>query len=325
HLDAAQRQGPALGAAGAHGRPLARLPRRPPPSRPRGPAPVRVRAGGLGARRGGAPGAGRRAGAVSPADHGAGASPTVAGPGAEAPDSDDALLEWRREFPTVEATLHFISHSLGAMPRGVEESLRQYAQTWKARGIRAWDESWMAVPAEVAGLAERILNAEAGSVSLHANVTLAQASALSGVDFAPPRNRLVCTAEDFPSVLYLYEGLARRGVEVARVPVRSGHEVEEDDVLAAIDERTAIVAISHVLFRTSRVLDLQPIVRRAHAAGARVMIDAYQAVGTVPLNVAALDIDLLAGGSVKWLCGGPGAGYLYARPRARATLEPAFT
>src|SRR5439155_288616 len=194
-----------------------------------------------------------------------------------------------------------------------------------ARGIRAWDESWMAVPAEVAGLAERILGAEAGSVSLHANVTLAQASALSGVDFTPPRNRLVCTAEDFPSVLYLYEGLARRGVEVARVPVRSGHEVEEDDVLAAIDERTAIVAISHVLFRTSRVLDLQPIVRRAHAAGARVMIDAYQAVGTVPLNVAALDIDLLAGGSVKWLCGGPGAGYLYARPRARATLEPAFT
>jgi kynureninase len=180
----------------------------------------------------------------------------------------DALLDWRPEFPTVEATLHFISHSLGAMPRGVEESLRQYAQTWKARGIRAWEESWMEVPLEVAGLVEQILNAESGSVSLHANVTLAQAAALSAIDFAPPRNRLVCTAEDFPSVLYLYEGLARRGVEVVRVPARPGRRIAEEDVVAAIDERTAVVAVSQVLFRTSQLLDLAPIARRACEVGA---------------------------------------------------------
>jgi kynureninase len=239
--------------------------------------------------------------------------------------AEDALLAWRPEFPTVEATLHFVSHSLGAMPRGVEEALRLYAQTWKARGIRAWEEAWMNVPLEVAALLERILNAQAGSVSLHPNVTLAHASVLSALDFAPPRNRLVCTAEDFPSVLYLFEGLARRGVEVVRVPVRDGRRIEEADVVAAIDERVAVVAISHVLFRTSQVIDLAPIARRAREAGALTLIDAYQAVGTVPVDVQAAGVDLLAGGSIKWLCGGPGTGYLYASPRVAPRLEPALT
>jgi kynureninase len=237
----------------------------------------------------------------------------------------DPLLEWRGEFPTVEATLHFISHSLGAMPRGVEESLRQYAQTWKARGIRAWEEQWMAVPIEVAGLIERIIHAEAGSVSLHPNVSLAQAVALSAIDFKPPRHRLVCTAEDFPSVLYNYEGLKRRGAEIVTVPARDGRRIDEHDVVAAIDERVAVVAISHVMFRTSQVLDLAPIAKRAREAGALTLIDAYQSVGTVPVDVAALGLDLLSGGSVKWLCGGPGASYLYVSPAVAPRLEPAIT
>ena len=245
------------------------------------------------------------------------------GPGS--PPAEDALLEWRREFPTVEATLHFVSHSLGAMPRAAEESLRLYAQTWKARGIRAWEESWMAVPSEVAELIERIVGAEAGSVSLHPNVTLAHATALSALDFAPPRNRLVCTAEDFPSLLYLYQGLERRGVDVVRVPAGVGRGIEEQDVIAAIDERTAVVALSQVLFRTSQLLDVAPIARRAHEVGALTLIDAYQAVGTVPVDVRSLGVDLLAGGSVKWLCGGPGTAYLYVSPRVAARLEPALT
>jgi kynureninase len=211
------------------------------------------------------------------------------------------------------------------MPRGVEEALRQYAQIWKARGIRAWEESWMAVPAEVAAVVEHLIGAEAGSVSLHPNVTLAHATVLSAIDFAPPRNRLVCTDEDFPSILYLIEGLARRGVEVVRVPARGGRRIDEADVAAAIDERTAVVAVSHVLFRTSQLLDLAPIVRRAREAGALTLVDAYQAVGTVPVDVRALGVDLLAGGSVKWLCGGPGTAFLYAAPRVASRLEPALT
>ena len=240
------------------------------------------------------------------------------------PTTTDPLLEWRREFPSVETTLHFASHTLGAMPRGVEEGLRRYAQLWTMRGIRAWEEGWFTLPTEVGNIVAGLIGAAPGSVSMHENVTVAQAVALSAVDFTPPRNRLVCGAEDFPSVLYLYEGLARRGVEVVRVAAREGRTLEEDDVIAAIDERTAVVALSQVLFRTAQLLDVGRIARRALKAGALTMIDAYQAVGAVPVDVNAQGIDFLTGGSVKWLCGGPGAGYLYAGPRA-ARLEPALT
>ena len=237
----------------------------------------------------------------------------------------DPLLEWRPEFPTVESQLHFASHTLGAMPRGVEQALAGYAETWRTRGIRAWEEGWFALPTEVGNVLAGILHAAPGTVSLYENVTLAEAVVLSAVDFAPPRNRVVCTAEDFPSVLYLYEGLERRGAEVVRVAAREGRRIAEEDVIAAIDERTAVVAISHVLFRTAQVLDLAKIARRAREAGALTLIDAYQAVGTVPVDVEALGVDLLAGGSVKWLCGGPGAGYLYASPRVAPGLRAAVT
>jgi len=238
----------------------------------------------------------------------------------------DPLLDWRAEFPTVESTLHFISHSLGAMPRGVEEAMRRYTHTWKARGIRAWEESWFALPTEVGNLLAGILDAEPGSITMFENCTNAHNVALSAVDFTKPRDRLVCTAEDFPSELYLFEGLTRtRGASVVRVPPRDGRRMVEDDIVAAIDERTAVVAVSLVLFRTSQVLDLAPIVKRARQVGAVTLVDAYQAVGTLPVEVPALDVDFLAGGSVKWLCGGPGAGYLYVSPRVRSRLEPAVT
>ena len=238
----------------------------------------------------------------------------------------DPLLAYRPEFPIVEKTLHFASHTLGAMPRGAAAALARFAEEWNTHGIRAWEAGWFALPTETGNVLGGILNAEPGSISMHENVTNAEAIFLSGVEFSPGKNRLVCTAEDFPSVLYLYEGLARtRGVDVVRVPARAGHRIEESDVIAAIDERTAVVAISMVLFRSSKVLDVAKIARRAHEVGALVLIDAYQAVGTVPVDVRAMGIDALAGGSVKWLCGGPGAGYLYVSPRVAPRLKPAFT
>ncbi len=237
----------------------------------------------------------------------------------------DPLLAHRAEFPILARTLHFISHSLGAMPRGVFDSLERYARLWDERGIRAWEEGWLRQAVELGDLLAPLIGAEPGSISMHPNVTLAQAVALSCVEWRPPRNRLVCTEEDFPSVLYLYEGLERRGAEVVRVRARAGRRVPAQDIVAAMDERTAVVAVSHVLFRTAEVLDLAPICRRARELGALTLIDAYQSVGTVPLDVRALGVDLLTGGSVKWLCGGPGAGYLYCRPELAARLRPTLT
>jgi kynureninase len=220
------------------------------------------------------------------------------------------------------------------MPRGVEPALRRYMHLWMSRGIRAWDEEWFRLPLEIADVLASILGADPGTVTMTENVTVAQAVALSAVDFSGPRRRLVCTEEDFPSVLYLYEGLARRGAEVVRVEGRPApgdpagaalHHIEIGDLVAAIDERTAVVALSHVLFRTAELLDLGSVLRRARECGALVLVDAYQSVGTVPVDVKALDVDLMTGGSVKWLCGGPGAGWLYASPRVRDRLEPALT
>jgi kynureninase len=237
----------------------------------------------------------------------------------------DPLLEWRREFPTVESTLHFVSHSLGAMPRGVEDALARYARQWKTLGIRAWEADWFELPTRAGNLLAGLLNAEQGSISMHENVAVAQSVALSTIDFRPPRNRLVCTAEDFPSELYLYQELVRRGAELVSVPAREGRRIEAADVVAAIDGRTAVVAISHVMFRTAQILDVRPIFEAARAAGAVTLLDAYQSVGTVPVDVQALGADFLTGGSVKWLCGGPGAGYLYARPAHAARVKPAIT
>lgn len=241
------------------------------------------------------------------------------------PVTADPLLAWRARFPSVEGVLHFASHTLGAMPAEAESALVEYATAWGQRGIRAWEEKWMQVPGEVAGSVEQLIQAEPGSVSLHANVTMAQAVALSCLEFAPARNRVVCSAEDFPSVLYLYEGLVRRGAELVRVPARDGRRIEEADLIAAIDERTALVAVSHVLFRTSQLLDAAPLVAKARAVGAISMLDAYQSVGIVDVDVSALQPDFLTGGSIKWLCGGPGTGYLYVNPRVHARLHPALT
>ena len=237
----------------------------------------------------------------------------------------DPLLVHRGRFPILERALHFASHTLGAMPAEVETSLADYARTWNTRGIRAWEEGWMQVPREVGGGLEALLRAAPGSVSLHPNVTVAQAVAFSSIDFTPARPRVVCTAEDFPSVLYLYEGLERRGAEVVRVPAREGRRVEVEDVVAAIDERTAVVAVSHVLFRTAQAVDLAPIVRRAREMGALTLVDEYQAVGTLDVDVRAPGMDMATGGSIKWLCGGPGTGWLYVRPELAGKLAPAIT
>ena len=237
----------------------------------------------------------------------------------------DPLLAWRSRFPSVENVLHFASHTLGAMPAETADALAEYAESWSQRGIRAWEERWLGVPGEVAGSVAQLIGAEPGSISLHPNVTTAQAVVLSCLEFRAPRNRVVCTDEDFPSVLYLYEGLARRGAEIVRVRAHAGRRIDESDLLAAIDERTALVAVSHVLFRTSQLLDLGPVFAHARRVGALSMVDAYQSVGVVDVDVDSLGADFLTGGGIKWLCGGPGTGYLHVSPAIHAKLTPAFT
>jgi kynureninase len=227
------------------------------------------------------------------------------------------LLDYREGFPILADTTYLINHSLGAMPAEAEQRLLDYAHAWKTRGVLAWEEhGWWELPLTVGDQIARLIGAPAGSVSMHQNVTIAEAVVLSCFAFDGERRRVVYEEGNFPSIRYLYQ--AARGAEVVVAP-------DDEGVVEAIDERTLLVPVTHVLFRTGQIQDVEAIVARAHEAGALVVLDAYQSVGTVPLDVTALGVDFAVGGSVKWLCGGPGAAWLYVRPDLAQTLEPALT
>jgi len=218
-----------------------------------------------------------------------------------------------------------ISHSLGAVPRRVNERLREYADTWSSRSIRAWEEGWWEMPVTVGNLIGRIIGAGPGEVVMQQNVSTCVATVLSCFDWSRPRNKIVSEALNFPSNLYQCHALGKLGARVATVPSDDGIGVPLERMLAAIDDQTQLVLVSHVLFRSSFVQDLAAITRRTHEVGALVLADIYQSAGTVPIDVHAVGVDFATGGSVKWLCGGPGAAYLYVRRDLWPKLEPRFT
>jgi kynureninase len=235
------------------------------------------------------------------------------------------LAALRAQFPILAATTYMISNSLGAMPRGVDDSLREYAATWATRGVRAWAERWWTMAEEVGDAIAPFIGAPAGSVAMCENVTAAHMAILSTLPPPATRPRIVCSAADFPSIIYLLRAQGSLGYELTIVPAGDDGTADPEQIADAIDERTALVAVSHVLFRTSFILDPRPIVERAHAVGARVALDLYQAAGIIPVDLAALDVDFAAGGCLKWLCGGPGNAFLYVRPDLATTVRPRFT
>ncbi len=236
----------------------------------------------------------------------------------------DSLLNWREEFPILARSTYLISNSLGAMPRGVRDSLAGYADAWATRGVRAWegDGGWWVQPAVIGDLIAPLIGAGAGQVITQLNVTLANAMALSCFEFRPPRNRIVMTELEFSSVRYLYQAQRSQGAEIVMVPSDDGICVETGRVLEAIDERALLVPISHVLFRSACIQDVAAITRRAHEVGACVILDTYHSTGVLPYSVNELGVDFAVGGVLKWLCGGPGTAFLYVRPDLRARLVP---
>jgi len=235
------------------------------------------------------------------------------------------LLGWRGEFPILERSTYMISNSLGAMPRAVYESLQAYADSWAQRGVRAWEEGWWDMAVGVGAKIAPLIRTGPGEISLHQNVTQTQAVIASCFDFRGPRNKVVMTDLEFPSIQYFYHEQRRFGARVELVPSADSVRFELDKFLAAIDETTLLVPISLVLFRSSFIVDAKAIVEKAHRMGALVILDVFQGAGTIPIDVAALGVDFAVGGVLKWLCGGPGVAYLYVREDLRATLKPALT
>ena len=241
----------------------------------------------------------------------------------------DEMLSYRSRFPILKKTLYLINHSLGAMPERVYDRLRDYAEMWATRGIRAWEEGWWEMPVTVGDKIARIIGADPGSVAMHQNVSVCQSIIISCFDLSQKRNKIVYEAMNFPSVMYVYEAHARAfssgGARIVEVPSDDGVTIDTQRMVDAIDDQTLLVPISHVLFKSAYIQDVKAIVEKAHRVGALVVLDAYQSAGAVPFSVKEFDVDFATGGSVKWLCGGPGAGYLYVRPELRDKLEPKVT
>jgi len=237
----------------------------------------------------------------------------------------DELLRHRSQFPILDRTNYLISNSLGAMPRGVEDSLRHYAEMWDTRGVRAWEEEWWMLAAQVGDEIGALFNAPQGSVACLQNVTTCQATVASCFDFSGRRNKVVYTDLNFPSVMYFWEAQRSRGARVEMVRNDDTIHVNTERLLDAIDEETLLVPISHVIFRSAFIQDVAAIVEKAHRVGAHVLLDSFQATGTLPFDVQKLNVDFCTGGVLKWLCGGPGTAYLYVRPDLATKLEPTFT
>jgi len=237
---------------------------------------------------------------------------------------DDPLLRYRPEFPALAGSIYLVSHSLGAMPRAAEAALAEFAHLWVDQGINAWSR-WLPMVSESGDRIARIAGAPPGTIVMVTNVSTAQAIVASCLDYDGARNRVVYPELEFPSVSYVWKAEERRGARVTLVPSDDGISIPTERICAAIDERTLIVPLSHVLFRSAFVQDIAAITARAHDVGALVCADLYQSLGTVPVALEEWGVDFACGGSVKWLCGGPGAGYLYVRPDLRARLAPRVT
>ncbi|MEE8578187.1 MAG: aminotransferase class V-fold PLP-dependent enzyme, partial [candidate division Zixibacteria bacterium] len=233
---------------------------------------------------------------------------------------------YRSQFSSLNNCHHLISNSLGAMPDKARDAAIAYADTWAERGVRSWEEDWWELPGQVSSQIGMLLNAAPDSVSTHANVTSAQAVLLSCFEATGKRNKIVMIDMEFPSIKYIYhEWVKKNGAQLQMIGCPDGIRVPTEQLLDAIDETTLLVPISHVLFRSSYIIEAEAIIKKAHEVGAMVVLDVYQSLGTVPVDLKALNVDFAVGGCLKWLCGGPGTCFLYVRPDHHETLEPSFT
>lgn len=244
----------------------------------------------------------------------------------------DPLLRWRELFPILHTSTYMISNSLGAMPRTVYDSLQQYADTWATLGVSAWGvgyqdtPTWWELNGAVGDKIAPLMGAPTESVLVHQNASIANSILFSGMDWHDTaRDKVVVTDMDFPSDVYVLQQWLPEHVRLEMVRTDDGISIDTERLLHAIDERTRLVSISHVLFKSAYIMPVQAIVEKAHQVGAQVLLNGYHSVGIIPVDVTALNVDFYIGGTLKWICGGPGGVFMYVRPDLLHGLQPKVT
>jgi len=233
----------------------------------------------------------------------------------------DVLLARRAEFPILSTCTYLISNSLGAMPARTPERLAEYARSWREDGVLAWDE-WLATARRAGDLVGALIGAGRDEVTIFQNVSICESVLASCLDYSSGRDKIVYSDLEFPTIHYVWQAQARRGARLDVIRSRDGIRADVEALCAAIDARTVAVPISHVLFRSSAICDVAPIVEKAHSVGAWVFLDVFQSIGTLPIDISALRVDAVVGGCLKWLCGGPGAAFLWVSPQLYERLSP---
>ncbi|MBS1120536.1 MAG: aminotransferase class [Deltaproteobacteria bacterium] len=240
----------------------------------------------------------------------------------------DTLVEYRKQFPSLEHCVHLISHSLGCVPAQAKEDLGEFFELWSTKSITAWSD-WLPEVDRAAERISKIISAPSGTVIMQQNVSGIMATLASCLDYAPEgtkgRSKIVYEALQFPTVSYVWQAEQRRGAKCVLVPSKDGTTIDSDAMCAAIDEQTLAVPMSHVVFSSAYIQDAKKICERAKQVGAHVILDCYQSIGTVPLDVVDLGVSFACGGSVKYLCGGPGAAWLYVRKDLIEQFAPRVT
>jgi len=242
---------------------------------------------------------------------------------------DDPLLAYRSRFPALEQCVHLISHSLGCVPAQAADDLATFFEEWRTKSITAWSD-WLPEVDRAGARIAKLIGAPTGTVVMNTNVSTIMSVVASCFDFTPagndpPRNKVVYEALQFPTVSYVWQAEQRRGAECVLVPSRDGQTIDTEAMIDAIDERTLLVPMSHVIFSSAYIQDAKRITAKAKAVGAHVVLDCYQSIGIIPVDVVDLGVSFACGGSVKYLCGGPGAAWLYVRPDLIEKFAPRVT
>ncbi|MBA3658378.1 MAG: aminotransferase class V-fold PLP-dependent enzyme [Gemmatimonadales bacterium] len=227
----------------------------------------------------------------------------------------------RAEFPIFTHATYLNSCSLGALSHRARARVNEHLDQWETRGASAWYDAWWGALADLRARYARIVGAPAGSVALHPNISTALTAIAESLDYTR-RPKVIVTSLDFPTVAYQWLAKSAQGVETVIVESPDGISVPPELVARAIDDRTLLVATSHVFFTSGAIQDVRALADAAHRRGALLLVDGYQAAGQVPVDVTALDVDFYCAGGLKWLLGGTGVAFLYVRPELLPTLSP---
>src|SRR6201984_3110360 len=233
------------------------------------------------------------------------------------------LARYRSEFPIFRDGIYLNTCSLGALGERTRRRVAEFLDVWQRRGASAWYDVWWGALGELRARYARVVNAGPAEIALAPSISVALSAVAEALDYAR-RPRVVITSLDFPTVAYQWLAKRARGVELVVVESPDRISVPVEAIARAVDERTALVATSHVYFTSGAIQDIRAVAAAAHAKGALCLVDAYQAVGQVPVDAAASGGDFLTAGGLKWLLGGPGVVFLYVRAELARRLTPAI-